>query len=157
MNLYLMVGISGSGKSTRAKEIAAETGAVLLSSDEIRGFVNGCQSIQKNGNLVFKFLRHSTEFFLANGRSVIVDATNLDKKSRKSFLEIANKYSAETVAVCMNTDLETCIKQNNLRERKVPEEVIRRQFAKLYFPLSGDFEFDEIIVDFGTKLSKVAA
>lgn len=35
--LYVMIGLSASGKSTRAKELATEHDAIIVSSDAIRG------------------------------------------------------------------------------------------------------------------------
>ena len=35
-NVYIMVGVPGSGKSTVAKELSEQNGAIILSSDSIR-------------------------------------------------------------------------------------------------------------------------
>lgn len=39
--LYIMVGLPGSGKSTKAKEISKETGAIITSLDSMREEIAG--------------------------------------------------------------------------------------------------------------------
>ena len=51
--LTLMIGCPGSGKSTIAKKMAQNTGAVIVSTDAIRGELFGDENCQMNPRLVF--------------------------------------------------------------------------------------------------------
>ena len=85
--LIFMLGISGSGKSHQAKEIAKKEKAVIVSTDAIRKELFGDESRQKNTNHVFYEVYSRIEKALAEGRSVILDATNLDREKRIKALQ----------------------------------------------------------------------
>lgn len=54
--LTMMVGVSYSGKSTIADKIARKTGAVIVSSNAIRGEIYGDESCQANHAKVFEIV-----------------------------------------------------------------------------------------------------
>ena len=137
INLYYLVGLPGSGKSTYAKDIAKENGAIHLSSDEIRekyGYDGGDAS---KHNDVFTEMFNDTLHYLSSGRDVIYDATNVKYKDRISFLDKLrdNGISDDINKKCivMATPVVECKKNNHKRERIVPEEVIDRMY-KSYQP-----------------------
>ena len=49
------------------------------------------------------------------------------------------------IAVLVDTPLETCIERQNLRDRKVPEDVIRRMYWNLQGPTKEE-GWDEICI-----------
>ena len=111
----------------------------------MRGLIGESQSDQTVNGFVFSYLRNSANFFLKYKRDVCIDATNTSPKTRKEFLTLAKSIGAETVALCINTPLALCKIRNQQRDRKVPEEVIDKQFAALKFPVKDDGEFNSII------------
>lgn len=80
--LIMMVGISASGKSTIAHELAEQERAKVFSSDDIREELWGDVSIQKNPQKVFNILHQRVINTLNEGKNCIYDATNLNSKRR---------------------------------------------------------------------------
>lgn len=125
--LYTMIGIPGSGKSTIANQIP---NAVIISSDAICKELYGAEEIQGNGKQVFDLVYKRIGEELAKGNDVVFDATNLTPWARKAVF----RFSAEHIAVFVNTSLDDCLERNAARERKVPEEVIYRMYYSLTCP-----------------------
>ena len=140
--MIIMVGISGSGKSSAAKILQKEYDAEILSSDEIReemGDVN-CQTRNVE---VFNTLTKRLNQNLTQGKNVIIDATNLSIKNRKQYLVAARKYNYDTIAYITNKPIEQCMKDNVGRDRVVPDYVINKQVLNFQIPFY-DEGFDEI-------------
>ena len=69
-----------------------------------------------------------------DGKKVIYDATNLNWKRRKAFLQELNNIDCWKVCNVIATPIEICIKQNELRDRQVPFEVIDRMYRNFDIP-----------------------
>ena len=141
--LYILVGISGSGKSTIAKEMLGDT-AVIVSTDKIREEVNGSEADQSNAELVFELFHSRIRGALEEGKDVIADATHIGPRARAGTLQAAAGLSCKKIALVVDTPLEQCLRQNQIRDRHVPEEVIRRQAEHFVKPSPAE-GFDEII------------
>ena len=63
-----------------------------------------------------------------------VDTTNLTPQERQNWIKLARDYGYDVQAVYFDVPLETCLQRNSKRERKVPEEAMRRMSAKLKAP-----------------------
>lgn len=87
--LIIMRGICGSGKSTKAKEIAKDCGAIICSSD---GFfiIEGEYKFDPNQlDINHQLNLEKVRRLLIDGKSVIVDNTNTTMKEIKPYIEIA--------------------------------------------------------------------
>lgn len=132
--LFLMVGISGSGKSVFSEKLAKAWNIPRFSSDEIRGeLCNGDMTDQSKNGLVFQVLHDRVDKALKTG-SVIADATSVKAADRKQFRKIALQNSAQVIAVVMTTQPEDAKKYNASRDRIVPEFVIDKQFNAFTVP-----------------------
>ena len=129
MTLYTMIGIPGSGKSTFA---ANHPECVVVSTDAIRKELFGDESDQRRGDLVFKIAYERLEQAVEAGQDAIFDATNLQRKYRKTLFQ--RFPNVEHVAVFVNTPVSECLKRNAQRERTVPASVIRRMFYQMDKP-----------------------
>lgn len=132
--LYMMVGLPASGKSTLAKQISQNEDAEIVSSDEIRKELYGDENIQGNSNKVFERLHRRIIEGLKAGKNMIYDSTNINYKRRMAFLQRLNKLDVKKIAVMVATPYEECLIRNANRERKVPEEVIKRMYYNFYVP-----------------------
>lgn len=140
----MLVGVPGSGKTTKAKELAKEYNAEVLSSDAYRVKLCGNESDQSKNNEVFKLLYADLKKLLEAGQSCILDATNISFKSRARTLEYFSKVKCERIAYVINTPIEQCIRQDSNRERVVGESVLQSYFARFDCPQY--FEgFDQIL------------
>lgn len=132
--LIIMVGLPGSGKSTRAKELAAlEKSCVILSSDAIRKELSGSEQDQTQNDRVFKLLYQRMNDYLSKGESVIIDATNTTLKSRKRILSECRVPCYKEIQLVM-TPIEDCITRDASRERSVGREVIYKFEASFQCP-----------------------
>ena len=149
-NLTIMVGLSASGKSTVAENLAKKTNAVVISSDKIREeLFNNVNDIEHNSQ-VFGELNKRVKNTLQQGKDVIVDATNLTIKSRKNVLNTARQVKnggmeVKTIAYIMPKPYEICIKEDSERDRTVGKDVIMSQLKKFQIPFYEE-GFDEIII-----------
>lgn len=134
----VFVGPSGSGKSTYAEQLK-KIGYAHVSSDCMRALLYGDESVQTNPAKVFKFCKELTAFYLNRGINVVFDATNLTRRDRIKLLKgikelLSGEYEVEYNCEVFTTSIETCITRQNMRSRKVSEEVIRKQFKKYQEP-----------------------
>ena len=140
----MMVGLPGSGKSTKAKELAVKNGALIVSSDTIRKKLYGDENIQGDSTEVFNTMFNETLSVLKR-QSVIYDATNLSIKNRRGILlKVQELENITKIAYVMRTP--ECKRRNALRDRVVPDEVIDRMYNNFYIPLLGE-GFDEVVFD----------
>ncbi len=95
-----MVGYPGSGKTTAAKIIHEQTGAVHLWADHERKqrFARPTHSHEENLKL-YAELNDMTAKLLGEGKSVIFDTNFNFYKDRQKLREIANTHDAQTVVV----------------------------------------------------------
>lgn len=144
MKVYIMVGCPYSGKSTYAKELSEESGAVIISSDRVRAQLFGDAECQKEPAKVFQVVRQKMHEQLKAGKDVIIDSTAMTRKARRPFMEELKQYkdidiTAIVCAVCLE---ELKIRQKK-RPRFVPWAVIMKQLKQFEFPLYGE-GFDDI-------------
>ena len=135
MNKFIMlVGLPGSGKSSVAQKLSITENAVIHSSDTLReelfGDVNECN---RNDEL-FNELHHRIKSDLQEGKNIIYDATNINYKKRKAFLDGLKKFDVHKQCVLVATPYEKCLSQNTSRERQVPEYVTKRMYMNIYIP-----------------------
>lgn len=143
MKFFMMIGIPGSGKSTKALELAKIYNAEVFSSDEIGLELHG--QYGPNGKEVFDEMNKRIEEALKNEKNIIFDATNTKAFSRIKNLELANTYKCEKIAVWIKTDYKKCFERNKQRDRKVPEVVISRFMKDFEEPILEE-GFDKILI-----------
>lgn len=143
--LYIMVGLPGSGKSTWAKNKCDEN-SIIISSDAIRDKLYKDINNQEHNAKVFEHMRKETLDALNGTKSVYYDSTNITRKNRQSILDFIkiNHIECRKVAVIVETPYEECLKRNSIRNRHVPEHVIKNMMERFELPLINE-GFDEIL------------
>lgn len=126
--LIIMCGISGSGKSTKAKELKSKYNAVIISTDDIREKIFKNVHDQEHNGEVFRIAYDAINTFIELSHNVIFDATNIKYSSIKD-LKKGIKYwnDVDKILCIMDTPIDKAIKQNNARDKVIPTEVIIRQ------------------------------
>ena len=130
LSLVVLVGTSGSGKSTFAKKhfLATE----VVSSDACRAFVSDDENNQAATKDAFELLHFIAAKRLAAGRLTVVDATNVQPDARKPLIELARKYHCLPVVVVLDMAEKTCQERNRTRpDRNFGDHVIRNQRQQL--------------------------
>lgn len=131
---FMCIGLVGSGKSEQAKKLATEYNAAVFSSDTLREELFGDINEQSRNQELFDELHRRVKNCLKNGKSAIMDCTNINYKKRMAFLSELKNIPCEKIAVLMATPYEKCLKRNAERERKVPEDVIKRMYTHFNCP-----------------------
>lgn len=132
--LVLLIGASGSGKSTYAeRHFNADE---VVSSDRLRVLISGDESDQRMNDAVFARLHRWVEDRLAAGRLAVVDATNVEWVWRADLLRIARRFGRRAIAIVFDVDAEVCVRRNASRARVVRPRVIQRQVQHLRHDLA---------------------
>jgi|APGre2960657505_1045072.scaffolds.fasta_scaffold01783_6 predicted kinase len=148
--VYVMVGISGSGKSTFIKSFLNKNpNVVVYSSDKLRAVLGKSEEDQTVSGQVFSTIKYNLDRDLALGKDVMIDATSLNPKERRDYVTVGKKYGAKLTAYVLERDRETLIRNQQKRKseggREVPDFVIDRMISKYVRP-SRDEGFDDIIL-----------
>ena len=131
----LMCGIAGSGKSTFAKELVEDRDDIIyLSSDELRQELLGDVNDQTKNSEIFAEMAKRTKEALKDGKHVIHDATNISRKKRRGLLQQLPK-GIEKVACYVDTEYKDIVRQNQERERVVPQHAIDKMYKTLQIPI----------------------
>jgi predicted kinase len=148
--LFLTVGLPGSGKSTWAKRFIANHAEPItyLSSDELRARFGTGEEDQTVTPQVFSHIRQEIGNLLKNGKNVMVDATNVNRKDRIDSIRIAKKYGARVTAFVFEMNRAGLIKRNADRGKQggrvVPDWVIDKMLAKYEAPSNAE-GIDDIV------------
>lgn len=136
LSLVLLVGASGSGKSTFARKHFKPT--EVLSSDYFRGAVADDENDQAASADAFDVLNYVLGKRLAAGRLAVVDATNVTPEARKPLVEIGRRYHVLPVAIVFDLPEALCHERNRLRpDRNFGPHVVRRQRQNLRRSMRG--------------------
>jgi protein phosphatase len=128
--LVVLVGVSGSGKSSFAREHFAPT--EVISSDFCRGLVADDENDQSATRDAFDVLNFIARKRLAAGRLTVVDATNVQADARKPLVALAREHDVLPVAIVLDVPESVCIARNASRpDRNFGADVIRRQRDQL--------------------------
>ncbi|MEV1121150.1 polynucleotide kinase-phosphatase [Actinosynnema sp. NPDC049800] len=128
--LVVLIGASGSGKSTFARRHFRPT--QVLSSDYFRGLVADDENDQSASAAAFETLHFVAGKRLDGGRTTVVDATNVQRSDRARLVELAREHNVLPVAIVLDTPEEVCLARNASRpDRDFGPHVVRRHRAAL--------------------------
>ena len=127
--LVLLIGASGSGKSTFAsRHFDAPT---VISSDQLRGALAGDEADQHATDAAFGRLHQWLDARLAAGALAVVDATNVEWMRRTELIRQAREHGRPAIAIAFDLPFDLCLAHNAARRRTVRAAVIRRQHDQL--------------------------
>jgi predicted kinase len=131
--LILCRGIPASGKSTYAMAwVLAAPGRVRVNRDDIRFQTYGVyHGGNVNEDVVTKIEDAMIAAALSAGMSVIVDDTNIRHAYVKRLAKIGHAAGVPVSVKQFDIDVSTAVRRNNLRDRQVPDDVIREMHARL--------------------------
>ncbi|MBO0811439.1 MAG: polynucleotide kinase-phosphatase [Microlunatus sp.] len=128
--LVVLVGISGSGKSTFARAHFRPT--EVISSDFCRGLVADDENDQSATADAFDVLHYIVGTRLRRGLLTVVDATNVQRGARDSLIRLAKSHDVLVDAVVIDVPQAVAIERNAQRpERAFGRRVIERQHSDL--------------------------
>lgn len=118
-------GLPGSGKSTFSKEYCDKNpNYIRVSRDDIR-HMRGKYWLPKQEKLITKMEHLLIRCALEDGKSVVVDATNLKEERVNEIRQIAQDFSAKvTIKDFTQVSPEECIKRDSMRKNPVGAKMI---------------------------------
>ncbi|MFE3291534.1 polynucleotide kinase-phosphatase [Rhodococcus sp. NPDC059234] len=135
-SLVVLVGISGSGKSTFAAEHFGPY--EVISSDHCRGLVSDDPNSQASTADAFEVLEFIASKRLRGGRLTVVDATSVQPAARRTLVELARSQDLLPVAIVLNVPEAVCAERAAARgDRAFDRAVLRRQHQQLSRSLRG--------------------
>ncbi|MFJ3818524.1 polynucleotide kinase-phosphatase [Streptomyces sp. NPDC090056] len=137
LSLVVLVGATGSGKSTFARRHFKPT--EVLSSDFCRGLVADDENDQSASRDAFDVLHHIAGKRLAAGRLTVVDATNVQQDARRQLVQLARTYDVLPIAIVLDLPEQVCRERNAARPDRadMPAHVIQRHRRELRRSLRG--------------------
>ncbi len=136
LSLVLMIGASGSGKSSfAAKHFHKHE---VVSSDTCRGMVSNDENSLEATNDAFALLHYLVGLRLKRGLLTVIDATNVQAYARKQLIALAREHHVLPVAIVLNLSADTCEARNAERpDRNFGKHVIRQHTQQLKKSLRG--------------------
>lgn len=152
-NIKLLIGISGSGKSTYSHKLweTNPSDFVIINRDKIRELLFGYTESDIHNyyqrNDIVKLERKVTKYedtliyeALEENKTVILDATHLEKK----YIERHEYWNVPIELIWFDTSLNEAIERDSIRNRKVGKDIITKQYNK-YINLKKSFEHYKFI------------
>jgi predicted kinase len=133
MEMIILIGLQGSGKSTFYRQHFAGTHA-LVSKDLLR---NNKRPARRQAQLIDEALQA--------GRSLVVDNTNPTRKERAELVHLGHRHGATVIGYYFEAQVKQSLERNALREGKarVPDVAIFATLKKLV-PPSYEEGFDRL-------------
>lgn len=126
MKLTLMVGLPGSGKSTKAKEIIKASGnTVRINADLLRTMLHFDTFSGPNEGITNDVMNMVARGLLKNNINVIIDNCNLSERHRQRWSGIAQECGAKFEIVDLtNVSVDECIMRDSKRPNPVGRHLI---------------------------------
>lgn len=128
LSLVLLVGASGSGKSTFARKHFLPT--EVISSDFCRGLVADDENDQSATSDAFELLHAIAGRRMARGRLTVVDATNVQPEARRPLVALAREHHFLPAAIVFDLPERVAQERNRGRpDRQFGRHVVRTRSA----------------------------
>jgi protein phosphatase len=136
LSLVVLIGVTGSGKSTFARAHFKPT--EVISSDFCRGLVADDENDQSATPDAFEVLQFIAGKRLASGRLTVIDATNVQPEARRQLVLLAREHDVLPAAIVLDLPEKLCAERNAGRpDRDFGPHVLRRQRGQLRRGLRG--------------------
>ena len=155
-DLYVLIGASGSGKTTYINTLPFNGDVFSLDMLRLEWYVpENLASAENPYSYAFEkscadnhFRARANQHFMdmvRAGNDIVVDNVNASKKSRRWYITEARKRGYKIIGVILPIALQTVLdRQHSRSDKTVPDEAVRRQYMSVSLPDYG--EFDEVIV-----------
>lgn len=127
--LILLCGPSGSGKSTWIEK--HQPGAAVVSLDRIRAEIGDGPGDHSNEGKVRQASKTRLKEHLADGETVVWDATNYRRDFRRPLIQLGYQYGAFVRMVVFCVPFDVCVERSR-------EHIVRKQFDAWQLPLSDE-------------------
>lgn len=156
--LFIVRGIPASGKSSFALQWVSQDpiNRARVNRDDLRFATFGKYVLPHELETVITKMEYALiSTLLASGKSVIVDNMNLRAKYLKPYLELAKRAEVQVLHKDFPVEYNEAIRRNAERERKVPEDVIKRIYES--FIRKGSFPKFPVLEELKSSFEPYAA
>ena len=151
LNVYVLIGLPGSGKSTYYEDNLKDKGIPIVSRDIIRSEIglkgDKPQGNQKQEEQVTKIFNERLKEYAENNFSIAIDNTSLKQSYRDGFKRLLKKYQPFYTYVYVEAP--TWEETLERRKGQIPEHIIANMRKSFEFPRP--CEYDVLIVNKQTK------
>ena len=155
MNIVLLCGLYGSGKTEFALKYFRSTGRYRISRSEIRKLMYEMTTFgqkwssdkfnEEDDVLVKHVERKVLENYMHNKRNILIINTFMTVQSRARFVKIAKDTRRSIGAVFLDPPVEQCLEYNQSRPSPIPQHIITSMNMKKAVPTKQE-GFDEVVV-----------
>lgn len=124
----VFVGPSGAGKTTTAEALARSEDEIVSTDDLRRHLCGDPANIEANG-VAKALLQEIVAYRAYHDLTTLVDTTALQQSWRKTVAQCA--ADSRLWALIVEAPADVCVKRQKDRDRRVPEDAVRRQHDKL--------------------------
>jgi protein phosphatase len=126
--LFVLIGSTGSGKSSFARKHFLET--EIVSSDTCRALVSDDETDLAATKDAFDLLHYTASIRLKRRLLTVIDATSVKREDRAKLVQLARKYHALPVALVLDIDPKICHERNQNRPNRDFGEHVPRNHSK---------------------------
>lgn len=127
MRLWMLSGLPGSGKSTKARALVKDSGGSgRVNRDDLRTMLFNSVWSGKREAVVVDCEKAIADVLFKHKMSVVVDDTNLPAKNKTMWSQFTRERGQQFESLRMNTTLEECLQRDALRENPVGQAIINR-------------------------------
>ncbi len=144
MELIILIGIPGSGKSYYARTLDKP----VISLDGIRHELYGDERILGKGSETDRAMRDKLVSLAGEGKDAVLDATHVSAARRARMIRLGRKLGYDRiVGIWFKTPMRVCLERNRARPNALPNFVLFRMNKDLNRqPPSADEGWDELKV-----------
>lgn len=117
--LYMMCGVSGSGKTTYAKQLAADQNLLYLNPDKFYEVFNGDERNHYHEFEIWMALFRALHMAEQDGRDVVLDTNSPTAVGRSQILDWFPDFEPHLIYISAPEQL--CRQNNRSRRRVIPE------------------------------------
>ncbi|MEW5816004.1 MAG: ATP-binding protein [Spirochaetota bacterium] len=155
LDIVLVCGLPGAGKSYFSKKFFADSGRKRINRKEIRRLLYEMMMFGEKWKeeyfnehdefLVKHVERKILEHLLQNKNRVLLDNSSVTSSSRKIYSTIARQLNRSIGVIFLNASLKKCLERNRSREDFIPEVVVTNLSLTIELPKREE-GFKEILI-----------
>lgn len=141
LSLVVLVGASGSGKSSFARKHFKTT--EVISSDYCRSLVSDDENDQSSTTIAFEVLNQIAAARLKLGKMTVIDATSVKPEDRRQLVKLARDYYVLPIAIVLDVPWQMCHERNQQRpNRQFGKHVVMNHVSALHRNLKSLRKFE---------------
>lgn len=130
LKILILVGLPASGKSTYAKDLASKDSSyVRINKDDFRTMIGGYVN-DIHEPFIHNLETAAIKTALYNNLNIIIDAINLQRKSKKYYYKLALEYDCDIEEIIFDVPLDVCIERDSKRTNPVGSAIISEYYNK---------------------------